>query len=66
MILFEKNKIILASRYPIQPKELNFDTVCENIIVQIGGIQIEQGNTLDEQLAIDERKIKLQKQIDSL
>jgi hypothetical protein len=50
----------------IQLKGLNLDTVWNNIIVQIGDIQIEQGNTLDEQLVIDERQRMLQKQIDSL
>lgn len=56
----------IVEELSIQLKGLNLDAVCENIIVQIGGIQIEQGNTLDEQLAIDERQQKLQKQIDSL
>ena len=45
---------------------LNIDTVWENIIVQIGGIQIESGNTLDEQIAVDEQRQKLQKEIDRL
>ena len=35
----------------IELKGLNMDVVWENIIVQIGGITIEQGNTLDEQIA---------------
>ena len=42
------------------------DVVWENIIVQIGGMQIEQGNTLDEQIAIDEKRAKLKKEIDKL
>jgi len=56
----------VIDKLSIQLEGANLDVVCENIIIQIGGIQIEQGNTLDEQLAIDERRIKLQKQIDSL
>lgn len=47
-------------------KGLNMDAVWENIIVQIGGITIDQGNTLDEQIAVDERRKKIQKEIDRL
>lgn len=42
---------------------LNLDTVWENLITQVGSIEIEQGNTLDEQIAADEKKAKLQKEI---
>ena len=45
---------------------LTLDAVWENIITQIGGIHIESGHTLDEQIAIDERRDKLQKEIDKL
>lgn len=47
-------------------KGLNMDDVWENIIIQISGIKIEAGNSLDEQLAIDEQKAKIQKEIDKL
>lgn len=47
----------------VQLKGLNLDAVWENIIVQIGDVQIEQGNTLNEQIAIDDRKQKLLKEI---
>ena len=47
-------------------KGLDLDAVWQNIIVQIGEVQIEQGKTLDEQLAIDEKRAKLQKEIDKL
>lgn len=50
----------------IEVKGLNMDAVWENIIVQIGNIQIEADNTLDEQLAVDERRAKLQKEIERL
>lgn len=50
----------------IELKGLNMDTVWENIIVQIGGITIDQGNTLDEQIAVDEQRMKIQKEIDRL
>lgn len=54
---FEKEKLSL------ELKGLNLDTVWENIIVQIGGLIVEQGNSLDEQIAIDEQRNKLQKEI---
>lgn len=44
----------------------NLDAVWENIIIQIGGVQIEQGNTLDEQLMIDEERAKLKRKIEQL
>ena len=50
----------------IELKGLNMDAVWENIIVQIGGITIAQGNTLDEQIAVDEQKAKLEKEISRL
>lgn len=45
---------------------LDLDTVWQNIIVQIGDVQIEGGNSLDDQMALDARRAKLQKEIDRL
>ena len=42
---------------------LNLDTVWENLITQVGSIEIEQGHSLDEQIAADEQKAKLEKEI---
>ena len=42
---------------------LNLDTVWEYLITQVGGIEIEQGHSLDEQIAADEQKAKLEKEI---
>ena len=50
----------------VQLKGLNLDAVWENIIVQVGAIQIEQGNTLDEQIQADEQRKILLKQIEIL
>lgn len=50
----------------IELKGLDMDAVWENIIIQIGNIQIEQGNTLNEQIAADEQRTKIQKEIDRL
>jgi hypothetical protein len=45
---------------------LSMDSVWENIVIQIGNVEMEQGNTLDEQIRRDEERAKLQKQIEAL
>ncbi len=45
---------------------LNLDKVWENLIVAVGGVEIEQGNTLDEQIKIDEKGQKLENEIAKL
>ena len=50
----------------VELKGLNLDSVWENIIIQIGGITIDQGNTLDEQIAADEHREKIEKEISKL
>lgn len=45
---------------------LNLNAVWDNFIIQVGDVELEQGNSLDEQIAIDERKEKLIKEIDKL
>ena len=45
---------------------LNMDAVWESVVTQIGHIEIEGGNTLNEQIALDDRRSKLQKEIDKL
>jgi hypothetical protein len=45
---------------------LDLDTVWNNIVIQIGNINVEQGHSLDEQIQIDEQKAKLQIQIEGL
>ncbi len=42
---------------------LNLDSVWQGIIVQVGGVQIESGNTLDEQIKVDDRRQRLEKEI---
>ena len=44
-------------------KGLDLDAMWENLIVQVGGITIEQGNTLDQQIVADEKREKLLKEI---
>ncbi len=50
----------------IEIKGLNLDKVWENIVVLVGNISIEQGKSLDEQIAIDEKRQKIEKEIERL
>lgn len=50
----------------IEIKGLNLDRVWENIVVSVGNINIGKGKTLDEQIAIDESRQKIEKEIDRL
>lgn len=45
---------------------LNLDAVWENIVASIGSITVQEGNTLTEQIAIDDERAKLIKQIELL
>lgn len=45
---------------------LNLDKAWEHIVARIAGIEVAQGNTLDEQLAIADRREKMQKEIAKL
>lgn len=44
-------------------KGLDLDSVWENLIVQVGGITIQSGNNLDQQIVADEKRAKLEKEI---
>jgi len=52
--------------FSLEIKGLTLDAVWENIIVQVGSVQIERGNTLDEQIEVDNRRQRLEKEIDRL
>lgn len=45
---------------------LNMDTVWENFIIQVGGVEVGQGKSLDKQIRLDEQKAKLQREIEKL
>lgn len=47
----------------IELKGMNLDTIWENIVVQVGDVDIQEGNTLEEQIIADEQQAKLQKEI---
>ena len=62
------NKLIQSEWQPIDAcavslKGLNLDAVWENIVVQVGSIDIEGENSLDEQILIDEKREKILKEI---
>lgn len=44
-------------------KGLTMDAVWENVIVQVGNIRMLTGNTLEQQIAQDEQRAKLEKEI---
>ena len=45
---------------------LDLDAVWENIVATIGSITVQEGNTLTKQIAIDDERAKLIKQIEQL
>ena len=54
---------IPTEEHKVELKGLNLDTVWENIVISVGGVNIEKGNTLDEQIEINDKKQKLKKEI---
>ena len=50
----------------IELRGLNLDKVWENIVIDISGVNIADGNTLEEQIAADEHRQKIEKEIAKL
>ena len=48
---------------PLAVEGLDLDAVYEHFVIQVGNLQIEDGRTLEEQIAVDEQKAKLEKEI---
>ena len=42
---------------------LDLSAVWQNIVTQVGEIHVEEGNTLEQQIAVDEHRAKVQKEI---
>lgn len=57
---------MLEDELTLEIDGLNLDAVWENFIIQVGGVELEQGNDLAEQIELDDRKIKLSKDIEKL
>ena len=45
---------------------LNLDSVWNNLVVQIGDIKMEADRSLDEQIAVDDQRAKIQKETERL
>ena len=45
---------------------LDLREVWQNIVTRVGGIEIEEGRSLEQQIEADERRAKIQKEIDRL
>ncbi|MBO5728598.1 MAG: DUF4391 domain-containing protein [Paludibacteraceae bacterium] len=54
------------TRHAVSIQGLNFDAVWDNIVKSIGQIDIEEGNTLSEQIKADEQRAKILAQIVTL
>lgn len=52
--------------YKLTLNGLDFDTVWDNIVIQVGNIIIKKENSLEEQIEINEQKAKQNKKIDIL
>ena len=63
--LFE-TQWMLQEQAAVTLSGLSLGAVWEDLIRQVGGITVADGNTLDEQIAADERRATLQKEIDKL
>ncbi len=50
----------------LQLRGLDLDSVWENLIVQIGNINVKEGNTLTQQIEADTQREKLEKEIERL
>ena len=52
--------------YSITLQGLNLDKVWESLVVSIGGITVEEGSTLEQQIQVDDTRAKILKQIEML
>lgn len=52
-----------TEEHKIELQGLNLDRVWENIVVAVGTVNIEHGNSLDEQIAVDEKRQKIEMEI---
>lgn len=59
-------KWMLEDELILDIEGLNMDAVWDNFIIQVGGVELEQGNDLAEQIELDDRKVQLTKDIEKL
>lgn len=55
-----------AESLKVSIQGLNLDTIWQNIIIQVSGVIPESGNTLEQQIVINDNRAKLKKEIDRL
>lgn len=56
----------LGDKFLLNISGLTLDKVWDNFVMQVGGIELSQGNSLDEQIIINGEKEKLERQIEKL
>lgn len=66
-----QTKLIMNEWHPagsqsLPMRGLSMDAIWEGVVTEVGGLQIEEGLTLNEQIALNDRRAKLQKEIDKL
>jgi hypothetical protein len=71
LAVFRAGKVLESGEKPLDDWRisltgLNLDSVWENIIVQISGVTIAEGKTLDEQIAADEERAKTRRRVEQL
>ena len=69
--VIEHTQLITSAWMPTEEAQLplsglNIDTAWEHLVKSIGQIEVEQGNTLAEQIAVNEQRAKLSAQIATL
>lgn len=52
-----------TEEHKIELQGLNLDRVWENIVAAVGTVNIDHGNSLDEQIAVDEKRQKIEMEI---
>ena len=55
-----------AGSQTLHLRGLNMDAIWEGVVTQIGGFQVEAGRSLDEQIALEDKRAKLQKEVERL
>lgn len=54
------------NKFSLSLEGLDFDKVWENIIIQIGDLELEEGNSIEDQIRKDDQKAKIKKEIERL
>jgi hypothetical protein len=71
LAVFRAGKVLESGEEPLNDWKvsltgLNLNSVWENIIVQIGGVTVAAGKTLDEQIAVDGERAKMLQRVEQL